>query len=187
MHMKTFKEYLAESIEEKKYVFKVKIAGEVPDNTYDVLESSLQKYGVTKCTKGKSTPIQSKLMDFPSLENESMTVYEVELTYPTTSTVLTSYLSEHTGICADRLRVQTEGEEAEAEINDEHSSKDKKSSPLLLTPTAKKESNQELVGDKKVSSFLKDLAKVQKNHQPQQYKGVNDAILAKSLPKGTEK
>lgn len=185
--MKTFLEYLAESVEEKKYIFKVKIAGEVPDNTYDVLETSLQKYGVSKCAKGKSTPIQAKLMDFPALENESMTVYEVELTYPTTSAVLSSYLSEHTGIAADRLKVQTEGEEAEAAINEEHAEKDKKSAALLLTPVAKKENNQDLVGDRKVSSFLKDLAKVQKNHQPQQYKGVNDAILAKSAPKGTEK
>ena len=44
-----------------------------------------------------------------------------------------------------------------------------------------KENNQNTVGDKGVSNFLKDLAKVRKEQV--QYKGVNDAILAKKSPK----
>ena len=39
------------------------------------------------------------------------------------------------------------------------------------------------IGDKKISSLLKELSKASKDSQPTQYKGVNDKILAKSAPK----
>lgn len=180
--MKSFIDYLSESCEDKKYVFKVKIAGNIPENCEDVMETALQKYQVSKFAKGKTSPIQSKLMDFPELENESVTVFEVELMYPTTSSVLTNYIAEHTGVSTDRIRVRSPLEEAEAELNAEHDTE--KSGKALLLTTDKKENNQGLVGEKKVSSFLKDLAKASKEHQLTQYKGVNDVILAKSSPKG---
>ena len=180
--MKSYIEYLNESIEEKKYTFKIKIAGNIPDNCEDVMETALQKYQVIRFAKGKTSPIQSKLMDFPELENETVSIYETDLVYPTTSSVLTAYIAEHTGISVDRIRVRSPKEEEEAELNHEHCD-DETAAPLLLTPI-KKENNQGLVGDKKVSSFLKDLAKARKDSGLTQYKGVNDAILAKSSPKG---
>lgn len=181
--MKSFKEYLTESQENKKYCFKLKVAGSIPENFNEVVEAALEKYGVEKFNKGKTSPIQAKLIDFPTIENDSMTVYDVELNYPTTSSVLTNYIVDQTGITSDRVKVQSPGEEAEAEINDEHSTA-VNTKPLLLTPDPKKECNQHLVGEKKISNFLKELSKVQKDHQPQQYKGVNDELLAKKLPKG---
>ena len=182
MNMKSFIDYLTESTEEKKYVFKVKIAGAVPEHCEDVMETALQKYQVAKFSKGKTSPIQSKLNDFPSLENESVTVYDIELMYPTTSSVLTNYIAEQTGISADRVRVRSPSEEAESELNAtcDCETKDK----VLLKTPYEKEDNQALVGEKRVSSFLKDLAKASKENKPQQYKGVNDALLAKSSPKG---
>ena len=180
--MKSYIEYLKESAEEKKYTFKIKVAGEMPDNCEDVMEAALQKYQIIKFSKGKTTPIQSKLMDFPELENESVTIYDAELVYPTTSNVLVTYISEQTGIPADRIRVRSPKEEEEAERNVENCNDEKKTA--LLLQQDKKENNQGLVGDKKVSSFLKDLAKARKDSGLTQYKGVNDAILAKSSPKG---
>jgi hypothetical protein len=184
--MKSFKEYLIESQEEKKYSFKIKIAGAIPDHCEDVMETCLQKYKVSKLVKGKTSPIQAKLMDFPGLENESVTVYELELDYPTTSPVVAACIAENAGITADKIKVRSLLEEEEAEKNAESTSpNDKKKAPLLKSDY-EKENHQALVGEKRVSSFMKELAKTRKDHGLEQYKGVNDAILAKSSPKGKE-
>ncbi len=176
--MKSFIEYLTESKEEKKYSFKIKIAGDLPDHCEDVMETALQKYQVSKFAKTKTTPIQAKIIDFPTMENVQVTIFEVDLDYPTTSQVLSSYMAEQTGLPLDRIRVRSPLEDAEAELNIEHSEVDKKA---LLTQDYQKENNQNTVGEKGISNFLKDLAKVRK--EPTQYKGVNDAILAKKAPK----
>jgi hypothetical protein len=180
--MKSFKEYLTESVEEKKYSFKIKIAGELPEHVEDTMKAALDKYKVSSFSKGKTTPIQAKLSDFPTLENTHMTIFDVELDYPTTSQVLTAYMSEQTGIDPCCLRVRSLKEEDEVELNNEHMSDDSKKS-ALLSQDYQKENNQELVGEKKISSLLKELAKISKETQPTQYKGVNDKILAKSSPK----
>jgi hypothetical protein len=178
--MKSFIEYLTESVEEKKYAFKIKIAGNLPENCEDVMETALKKYNVAKFTKGKTVPIQAKVPDFPAMENIAVTVFEVELSYPTTSQVLTSYMAEQTGLSLDCIRVRSPLEEAEAELNAQHDELDSKS---LLTQDYQKENHQDKVGDKGVSNFLKELAKARKDTEPTQYKGVNDAILAKKAPK----
>jgi hypothetical protein len=180
--MKLFSNYLKESQEAKKYAFKIKIAGDLPEHCEDVLEAALQKFQVSKFTKGKSTPIQASLLDFPEIKNAAMSVFEVELDYPTTSTVVTELIASCTGINAGAVRVRTPLEEANWEIENENCvSEDNKKDPLLSQDYAK-ENNQNLAGDKYVSTFLKDLAKTRKGTGPTQYKGVNDAILAKKMP-----
>lgn len=179
--MKSFVEYLIESVEEKKYSFKIKIAGDLPENCEDVMETALKKYDVSKFSKSKTTPIQSKLPDFPQMENASVTVFDIELNYPTTSSVLHTYISEQTGVDGSCIKVRSPLEEAEVELNAEHS--DDKDGKALLTQDYQKESNQDKVGDKGVSNFLKELAKARKESEPTQYKGVNDSILAKKAPK----
>lgn len=179
--MKSFKDYLTESVEEKKYSFKIKIAGDLPEHFEDAAKAALQKYQVASFNKGKTTPIQAKLVDFPTLENLQVTVFDIDLDYPTTSTVLTSYVAEHTGVDPCCIRVRSLKEEEEAELNAQNLIDSNKEA--LLTQEYTKENNQGMVGDKHVSSFLKELAKTSKEHQPTQYKGVNEKILAKSAPK----
>jgi hypothetical protein len=179
--MKSYKEYLIESTEEKKYSFKIKIAGNLPEHFEDAAKAALQKYQVSSFNKGKTTPIQAKLVDFPTLENMEVTVFEIDLDYPTTSQVLTSYVSEHTGVDPCCIRVRSLKEEEEAELNAQNLIDTNKES--LLTKDYAKENNQNLVGDKHVASFLKELSKTSKEYQPTQYKGVNEKILAKTSPK----
>ena len=179
--MKSFKEYLTESLEEKKYSFKIKIAGELPEHFEDAARAALQKYQVSSFNKGKTTPIQAKLVDFPTLENMQITVFDIDLDYPTTSQVLTSYVSEHTGVDPCCIRVRSLKEEEESELNAQNLVDGDKGS--LLNQDYAKENNQNIVGDKHVASFLKELSKTSKETQPSQYKGVNEKILAKSAPK----
>ena len=180
--MKSFIDYLTESVTEKKYAFKIKIAGDLPEHCEDVMETALQQYKVSRFTKGKSTPIQANLLDFPTVKNASMTVYEAEVDYPATSAVIAELIADKTGISRDCIRVRTPLEEANWEIENENSVNEvdgKKES--LLTKGYEKENNQNLMGDKQVSNFLKDLAKVRKESKVEQVKGVNDQLLAKKL------
>lgn len=178
--MKSFIEYLKESTEEKKYIFKIKVAGDLPEHCDDCMEAALQQFKVSRFTKGKSTPIQANLMDFPSIKNSAMTVFETELDYPATSSVIAEILANATGISRDCIRVRTPLEEEAFEAEQVPEKKDKKP---LLTQDYAKENNQGIVGEKHISSFLKQLSKTRKEKQPFQYKGVNDQLLAKSTPK----
>lgn len=177
--MKTFKEYLLESIEEKLYSFKIKIAGDLPDNCEDVMETCLKKYEISKFSKGITTPIQEKLLDFPEMSNASITIFDVDLKYPTTSAVLSHYVAEQCGLDPCCIKVRSLKEEAEAELNVENSVEGKTGDVLKSDLPAS--NNQKIVGDKHVASFLKELSKSRK--EPEQYKGVNDSILAKKPPK----
>lgn len=179
--MKSFKDYLIENLEEKKYSFKIKLAGDLPEHIEDTMKAALEKYKVSSFSKGKTTPIQPKLLDFPTLENTQMTIFDVELDYPTTSQVLSAYMAEQTGIDSCCIRVRSLKEEDEIDLNTEHLVNEKKEA--MLNQDYQKENNQDLVGDKKVSSLIKELAKLSKESQPTQYKGVNEKILAKTAPK----
>jgi len=179
--MKSFKDYLVESLEEKKYSFKIKLAGDLPEHIEDTMKAALEKYKVSSFSKGKTTPIQPKLLDFPTLENTQMTIFDVELDYPTTSQVLSAYMAEQTGLDACCIKVRSLKEEDEIVLNTEHLVADKKEA--LLNQDYQKENYQDTVGDKKINSLLKELSKLSKDTQPTQYKGVNDKILAKSAPK----
>lgn len=179
--MKSFIDYLKESKEEKKYAFKIKVAGDLPEHCEDVMETSLQKYQVSKFSKGKSTPIQANLAEFPNVKNASMTVFEVELDYPTTSAVLAELIANSTGISRDCVRVRTPLEEATLELENTNSA-DEKTGEALLNKDYPKENFQDKAGQKLVTSFLKDISKSRKDTQPTQYKGVNDALLAKKVP-----
>jgi len=177
---KQFIEYLIESVEQSTYSFVVKIAGDIPDHCEETMKQALSKYDVTLMEKVRTTPIQNKLPDFPQLENAEVTVYNVEVSYPTTSLILQSYIAEQTGISAANIKVRSIKEEEEAELNVENSEFDKKGNPLLLSDYEKGK-QEPLHGEKAISNFLKSLQN--KKHTLTQYKGVNDQLLAKKSPK----
>lgn len=179
--MKSFKEYLTES--KKIYEFKVKIAGECPKGCAALIKQALAKYDVASCSAGKSSPIQEQHEEFPSLSNIELTVFDVSTNYPVNSLQVRSAISEVANITPSHIIVRTAGEQAEYGINHEH---DEKSGEALLGTDYEKSNNQDMVGEKHMMSFLKDLSK--NKHTGEQYTGVNDQILAKKSPseKATE-
>ena len=82
-------------------------------------------------------------------------------------------------VVAEKIRVRNIHEEAELALNHEHNEKSGES--LLSKDYEANTEGQKLVGEKHVMGMLKELNKV--GHQGlTQYKGVNDEILAKSVP-----
>jgi hypothetical protein len=172
--MKSYKEYLMES--KKVYEFKIKIAGECPKDCSKHIKEALAEYKVESCSGGKSTPIASKQPDFPKLENVGATLFDVVLCYPTTSVQVREAIADKLKLAASRIRVRNSLEEEELERNHEYDEKSGES--LLSKDYDSKTEGQDLVGEKHTMSLLKELGKTKKTLE--QYKGVNDALLAKS-------
>ena len=86
--MKTFKEYLSES--KKVYSFKIKVAGELPEKFQENLKAKLDRCKVMTLEKVTTTPVQKLPLDFPTLENKEVTVFEVVCEYPVTGPEIVS-------------------------------------------------------------------------------------------------
>jgi len=173
--MKSFQEYIAES--KKTYPFTIKVCGDLSESADKIMKSAMHRFTVNKLSKGKKTPIQSMPLDFPGQSNAEVHVFEVDLQYPTTSAVLTELLADQLQISPAKIRVRTPGEMAEMALNLEHNQASNES--FLLKDYAD-ENNQDLVGQKHVVSFLKELGKQEHTLQP--VAGVNDQLLAKTVP-----
>jgi len=104
----SFKKYLSEA--NKQYDFIIKVAGELPENFEDRMETALKKYEIANLTAGKKTPIQSVPLDFPQNTNSEVTVYETTLNYPTTQDQLKHYIANFTNISVEDIRVRKPGE-----------------------------------------------------------------------------
>mgnify|MGYP000850213964 CR=1 FL=1 len=111
--MKTFADYLTES--KKTYKFKLRVAGELPENFADKLDQAMTKFEVVSISTGKKTPITEKPLDFPQLANCEVTHYDVEVSYPVTAYVLEHYLVNETGTAHANLIVRGEGDPVEAQ------------------------------------------------------------------------
>jgi hypothetical protein len=179
--MSTFKEYLIESI--KTYEFKVKIAGDVDDKIEEDMKMFLSKFECTTVTKTMRTPITETPLDFPELKNVHVNLYDITCGYPVTSHELAIYLSEKLKINPVHLRVRTLKEQEEIENNIESYSRMGTKGEAILNKPYEKVNNQAIAGEKAKLSFIKGLGK--ERHRGEQYKGVNDQLLAKHAP--TEK
>lgn len=177
--MKSFTEYLTES--KKTYAFKIKVAGELPEGFEEDLRGAMTKFSIVNLSKGKRSPIQEVQLDFPELKNEAVTVFELEVHYPTTPQVLQGYICEICGCVESRLRVRTANEPSE-HYDEVMKEKNAEYKVLLQTEEIESESAQDKVGDKYVSTFLKDLQAAAKeracNNQPK-------APASEAMPEGT--
>lgn len=177
--MKSFKEYLTES--KKIYEFKIKIAGEIPKDTAGIIKAALSQFQVESCNQGKRTPIQERQSDFPELENINVTLFDVNTSYPTTSLQVRNKIAEALQLPHSLIIVRNLAEEKELEINHQN---DDKSGESLLSKDYEASNNQKFVGEKQVMSLLKELNKTKK--EGEQYKGVNDELLANGAPKSVK-
>jgi hypothetical protein len=173
--MKSFKEYLTEG--KKVYEFKVKLAGDY-QKAGETIKSALAQYKVESCSAGKRLPIAETHADFPHITNTNVTMFDVCTSYPVTSQQVRALIAEKCRCPLDSVRVRNLAEDAEDILNHAH---DEKSGEALLGKEYETDADgQKLVGEKRKFNLLKELTKDKKNLE--QYKGVNDAILASSNP-----
>jgi hypothetical protein len=80
--MRSFKQYLAESV--RTYNYKIKIAGEPSDKWLQLFTMNLSKFDPVNIGKPKSTPIQKDPYGFPGLKDQAITIMDVSFRYPCT-------------------------------------------------------------------------------------------------------
>ncbi len=164
--MKLFKEYLAES--KKVYNFKVKVAGELPESFQENLKTSLDRCKCIKLEKLTTTPIQALPLDFPTMKNCEVHVFEVICEYPITSPEIANDV-KLLGVDEDSFRVRGSGEPSEA---DQVTQNEIINPDGLLTDSNYKEStnvkHKDYFGDDFNKGFLKDLEKTSKKNKKDQ-------------------
>ncbi len=178
--MRSFTEYLMES--KKVYEFKVKLAGDYK-NAAEAIKLALAPYKVESCSAGKRLPIAETHADFPNHKNTNVTIFDVCTAYPTNSATVRAAIAEKCRCTLESVKVRTPMEEAEIALN--HANDEKSGEALLGKDYDSSSESQKLVGEKQKMSLLKQLTKDSKTLE--QYTGVNDAILAKSMPKEESK
>lgn len=174
---KSFKEYYYLTESKNAYVFKLKLIGDHGSDSAAKIKDALAQYKIVSFSEGKSCPIQETQVDFPLHKNVGVTLYEVTLGYPVTSPQLSGIISDVLNLPQNGIRVRSDNDIHEEEINHQH---DQKTGKSILATDYAVEDNQSLVGEKHMMNFLKELNK--ENHQGTQYKGVNDELLAKKVP-----
>ncbi len=162
--MKTLKEYLTES--KKVYSFKIKVAGELPESFQENLKTSLERCKVAKLEKISTTPIQSLPLDFPTMQNCEVHIFEVTCEYPITSPEISNDL-KGLGLTEECFRVRGSDEPSEME----QAAMTEPATEVLLTDAQvgnPKIKGKDYFGDDFNKTFLKDLEKAAKQRKKDQ-------------------
>lgn len=174
--MKKFTQYLTEST--KTYSFTVKIAGDLPESVDNDLKTIMEKFSIVSCTNGKRLPIQKAQLDFPDVENCQVTIWDITVKYPTITSILENYIASNLNYPLHCVKVRNLNEPLEQyQRNLDETCEELLNNPVMgeADPDA-----QDMVGQRRVTGFLKSIMN-QNRMTGDQYKGVNDQILANDL------
>jgi hypothetical protein len=184
--MKSFKEYLSEGTQAKKYEFRVKVAGDFTNEQETKLKAMLERFTVNAFKKVGVTPIQALPLDFPQVKNCEVNIYEVTLDYPTTQQELTEYLSSGLEVSKQRLVVRRPGEPSEEYQHEEP----KREGALLNDPDYKEAGDpqfEDFYGDKYNSGFVKELNDILKLQRKERGEEIPTEGVAKYNTDTTDK
>ncbi len=161
--MTDFKQYLAEST--KEYDYRIKVAGDLSEDFAARLETALKKYEVKSLSKGKKTPIQEVPLDFPSLKNTAVTIFELKTSYPASVFEMHSYIADSMRLQFPMIVVRRPGEPTEQyqeEMKTKVTSEFKSVLQDVEYKDAPKVKADEIYGDRANQSLLKELLKARK-------------------------
>ncbi len=153
--MKSLHDYIAER--NSNYSFRIKVAKQNPKDVMEEIKQALDAYELVDITVPKSLPVQEH-REFPKWGPCECWQFEATVAYPTTSVQIAQLLKERTGMQADWVCVYGK---QQADDNDafEAYGKDHTGSLLLDNELKDVAGAQELVGDKRKDSLLKELEK----------------------------
>jgi hypothetical protein len=179
--MRSFTDYLYHT--QKIYEFRIKLADvELSDDTLTRIRNALNAYGVENLSKPKRLPIQTHA-DFPKLGPCECHYIDFTVKYPTTSDQLTHIVAERALLDKGRVCVKTKDSD-ELITSAENLGKDR-ADPVLTDPVLKDEKDaQSLVGQARVSGFIKELAKNKVSKFEVAGKEKADGTTTDSLPQG---
>ena len=151
--MKSLHDYIAER--NSNYAFRIKVAKHNPKDIMEEIKNALDAYQLVDITAPKSLPIQEH-REFPKWGPCECWQFEATVAYPVTSPQIYQLLRERTGMQAEWVCVYGK---QQADDNDafEAYGKDHTGSLLLDSELKDVPGGQDLVGDKRKDSLLKEL------------------------------
>lgn len=151
--MKPFQTYIAEL--NKPYEFRIKMATINPSTVMEQIKNALDTYQLESVSPVKSIPIQEH-REFPQWGPCECWTFDVKVTYPTTVPAIRQTLKERAGLNPDWINVRTLGEAVDTE-EAEMRGKDHKGALLDEEELKADEGGQELAGQIRIGSLLKEL------------------------------
>lgn len=103
--MRSFTQHLAES--KKIYSFKIWVAGELTDETYEKVKLAADSYKIDKISKPKRLPIQRDFADFSQLGAIELNMIDLTTDYPVTPHELVTRISDIAQISPTHVVVKT--------------------------------------------------------------------------------
>jgi hypothetical protein len=151
--MKSLHDYIAER--NSNYSFRIKVAKHDPKDIMEEIKNALDAYELVDITTPKSLPVQEH-REFPKWGPCECWQFEATVAYPTTQVQIAQLLKERTGMQAEWVCVYGK---QQADDNDafEAYGKDHTGSLLLDNELKDVAGAQDLVGDKRKDSLLKEL------------------------------
>ena len=151
--MKSLHDYIAER--NSNYSFRIKVAKHDPKDVMEEIKNALNAYELVDITTPKSMPVQEH-REFPKWGACECWQFEATVAYPTTQVQIAQLLKERTGMQAEWVCVYGK---QQADDNDafEAYGKDHTGSLLLDNELRDVAGAQDLVGDKRKDSLLKEL------------------------------
>jgi hypothetical protein len=153
--MKNLHDYIAER--NSNYSFRIKVAKQNPKDIMEEIKNALDAYELVDITTPKSLPVQEH-REFPKWGPCECWQFEATVSYPTTGVQIAQLLKERTGMQAEWVCVYGK---QQADDNDafEAYGKDHEGSLLLDSELKDVAGAQDLVGDRRKNSMLKELEK----------------------------
>lgn len=151
--MKSLHDYIAER--NSNYAFRIKVAKQNPKDIMEEIKNALNAYELVDITTPKSLPVQEH-REFPKWGPCECWQFEATVAYPTTQVQIAQLLKERTGMQAEWVCVYGK---QQADDNDafEAYGKDHTGSLLLDGELRDVPGAQDLVGDRRKDSMLKEL------------------------------
>lgn len=177
--MKPFQTYIAEL--NKPYEFRVKMATVDPKTVMGQIKSALETYQLESVSAVKSLPIQEH-REFPQWGPCECWTFDIKVAYPTTVAGIRQTLKERARLNPDWICVRNLNE---AEFTDEAESAGKDHDGALLDETELKDAPgaQELAGQSRIGSLLKELESRKFDYAGESAKGTKFNI---DSPEGTD-
>lgn len=180
--MKPFTQYLYHT--QKTYEFRVKVAEvEMSEENLARIKNALEAYGVEQMGKPKRLPIQEHA-DFPKMGPCECHIIDIGLKYPTTTEQLQHIVAERAMLNKGSVCVYTK-DQYEQNMVAEPAPSNK--GPVLLDPELSDTPGaQELVGQARVGSFIKELMKTKETKFNIAGDEKTDSTSLDTLPLGTK-
>lgn len=189
--MKSFKAYLTES--SRTYDFRVRIAGDLPDDLVSKIKTVLEAYKLVSMTKPKRLPVQ-ETNEFPNMGPVEVHIMDIVLQYPANDDQVRSLVAERACIQPACVKVTPTNSPYE-NILDGKEVSNIDGGVVLEEPDMKAEKvDADLVGDARIPSLIKELEETRKYEYPEAAGGntpaaktTNDIPVGQSSPIGTHK